>query len=46
MKRSRFSAEQIIEVLREHETGGASVSELCRWHGLEPLAAGTLPNIC
>jgi putative transposase len=33
MKRARFSEEQIIEVLREAETG-AKVSELCRRHGI------------
>jgi putative transposase len=33
MKRARFSEEQIIEVLKEAETG-AKVSELCRRHGI------------
>ena len=33
MKRKRFSEEQIIGILREHETG-ASVSDLCRKHGM------------
>ena len=33
MKRSRFSEEQIIGVLRENDAG-ASVSELCRKHGM------------
>ena len=33
MKRSRFSEEQIIGILREQETG-ITVSELCRKHGV------------
>ena len=33
MKRSRFSDERIIGVLREHDAG-AKVSELCRKHGM------------
>ena len=33
MKRSRFSEEEIIEVLREHEAG-ATVADLCRKHGM------------
>ena len=33
MKRSRFTEEQIIGILREQETG-APVADLCRKHGL------------
>ncbi len=33
MKRSRFTEERIIGVLKEHEAGG-NVEELCRRHGI------------
>jgi len=33
MKRKRFSEEQIIGILREHEAGMA-VADLCRKHGM------------
>jgi putative transposase len=33
LKRSRFTEERIIEVLREHEAG-AAVAEVCRRHGM------------
>jgi putative transposase len=33
MKRSRFSEEQIIGMLKEHEAG-VSVADLCRMHGI------------
>lgn len=33
MKRSRFSEEQIIAILKEQETG-VSVTDLCRKHGV------------
>lgn len=33
MKRSKFTEEQIIGILREQEAG-AKTAELCRWHGI------------
>lgn len=33
MKRSRFSEDQIIGILKEHEAG-VSVADLCRKHGV------------
>lgn len=33
MKRSRFSEEQIIAILREHEAG-MKTDEVCRKHGI------------
>ncbi len=33
MKRSHFSEEQIIGILKEHEAG-VSVADLCRKHGV------------
>ena len=33
MRRSRFSEEQIIGILREHEAGAAT-GEVCRHHGI------------
>ena len=38
MKRSRFTEEQIIAILREQETG-VPVADLCRKHGLIPIGA-------
>lgn len=33
MKRNRFSEEQIISIVKEHESG-VSVADLCRKHGV------------
>ena len=33
MKRSRFTEEQVIAILKEHETG-AKTADLCRQHGM------------
>lgn len=38
MKRSRFSGEQIIGILKEHESG-VSVSDLRRKHGVSDASA-------
>lgn len=35
MKKSRFSEEQIIGILKEHEAG-AKTADLCRQHGMSP----------
>ena len=40
MKRKRFSEEQIIAILREHEAGVAT-ADLCRKHG---MSEGTFYN--
>lgn len=37
MKRSRFSEEQILEILKEHE-GGVSVADLCHKHGISDVS--------
>ena len=33
MKRSRFSEEQVIAILKQHESG-VSTADLCREHGM------------
>jgi len=35
MKKSRFSEEQIIGILKEHDAG-VKTSDLCRRHGMSP----------
>ena len=40
MKRSRFTQEQIIGVLKEHQAG-MSASELCRKHGISDATFST-----
>jgi putative transposase len=40
MKKGRFTEEQIIGILREHEAGAAT-GELCRKHG---ISSGTFYN--
>jgi putative transposase len=34
MKQGRFSEEQIVAILKEAESGGTKVAELCRRHGI------------
>ena len=40
MKRKRFTEEQIIGILREHE-GGAKTADLARKHGLSEARCAT-----
>ncbi len=35
MKKSRFSEEQVVAILKEHEAG-AKTAEICRRHGVSP----------
>jgi len=34
MKRKRFKEEQIVSILREAQTSGAAISDVCRKHGI------------
>jgi putative transposase len=34
MKKTRFTEEQIVRILKESETGGQTIGELCRKHGV------------
>src|ERR1700751_2132435 len=45
MKRSRFSEEQIIGILKEHEAG-VSVADLCRKHGVGETARPSSARKC
>jgi putative transposase len=44
MKRSRFSEEQIIGILKEHEAG-VSVADLCRKHGVSDASIYKSPRV-
>ena len=39
MKKSRYSEEQIIAVLKEHQAG-IPVAEVCRKHGIREVVRG------
>ena len=43
MKKSRFTDEQIIGVLQEHERG-AKIADLCRKHGITETTLGRWPR--
>ena len=45
MKKSRFSEEQIIGILKQHEAG-MKASDLCREHGISASTFYTLKSKC
>jgi hypothetical protein len=44
MPRKRFSEQQIIGIIKEHEAG-AKVAELCRRHGISSPTGGLRPAL-
>ena len=44
MKRSKFTEEQIIAILREQEAG-ATTAEVCRRHGISSATRGGCENL-
>jgi transposase-like protein len=41
----RFSEEQIVGILRETETGGRSIGEVCRAHSVSESAVAMSPTL-
>jgi putative transposase len=38
MKKSRYGAEKIVQILREAEAGDSSIGDVCRRHGVSEAA--------